>query len=252
MSVPKAVLIVDDEESMRETLGDILESRGYAVAKAATGEAAVELCSNNAYDAVLMDVRMPGLDGVEAFHRIRRHREGARVILMSAYTTDSLKDAALDGGAIAFLTKPLNIEAVVRLIGEVKETAILVVEDDTNEAELMSRVLKAQGYWVRAARTPPDALELAEQVRFDIIFIDMRLPAMNGLELYLAIRKITPSAVAIMVTGGEQEFEDLAREAVRRTAYTLIRKPLDMDEIIVLLERITGQQMSNALRKPPL
>ena len=121
------VLVVDDETNMRRTLADILRNEGYEVATAATGEEAVQRCSEADYDIVLMDVRMPGMDGVEAFRRIRRHQEGVRVILMSAYSMEDLKHAALDEGAIAFLTKPLDLDQAVRLISEVKDTAILVV-----------------------------------------------------------------------------------------------------------------------------
>ena len=90
-----------------------------------------------------------------------------------------------------------------------------------------------------------------EQIRFDLVFIDAKLPSMNGLELYLAIKKITPTSVAIIITGRDKEFEEIAREAVRRAAYTIVRKPLDIDHVLSLLQRITGQQASDYLRKPP-
>jgi len=245
------ILIVDDEKNMRKTLADILRDEAYQVATAGTGEKALELCSKQDFDVVLMDVRMPGMDGVEAFRRIRRHREGVRVLLMSGYDVNHLKEAALDEGAIAFLSKPLDVQKVIQLIGEVKETAILVVADDARTADLLGTTLRQQRYRVTVTQSPHDALELVEQIRFDLIFLDVNLPAMNGLELYLAIKRITPSAVAIMITGMEEEFERLAREAVRRNAYTIVRKPLDLDKILGLLERITARHVSGDVRKPP-
>lgn len=245
------ILIVDDEVNMRRTLAAILGDEGYEVATAATGEEAVELCSREQFGIVLMDVRMPGIDGVEAFRQIRRHREGVRVILMSAFSVDHLKEAALDEGAIAFLPKPLDLEKVVHLVGEVKDTAILVVENDEGTADALSDNLKKQGYRVTVTESPHDALELVEQIRFDLVFVDVNLPAMNGLELYLAIKDITPSAIAIMITGMEEEFEALAQEAVRRNAYTIVRKPLNIEHVLALLQRLTGQRASGDLRKPP-
>ena len=247
----QSVLIVDDEANMRRTLADILRDEGYQVTTAGTGAEAVELCSKAKYDIVLMDVRMPGMDGVEAFRRIRRHQEGVRVILMSAYGLEDLKHAALDEGAIAFLSKPLDLERTVKLIGEVKDTAILVVEQDKRVSAPLQSKLKQQGYRVTVTESPHNALELVEQIRFDLIFLDVNLPAMNGLELYLAIKKITPRAVAIMITGMEEEFEAIAREAVRRNAYTIVRKPLEIDHILSLLKRIAGKRVSGDLRKPP-
>ncbi len=244
------VLIVDDEANMLKTLSDILRDDGYDVSTAATGEEAIELCLRERFDIVLMDVRMPGIDGVEAFRQIRRHQEGVRVILMSAYGLDELKRAALDEGAIAFLSKPLDVQQTVKLIDEVKDTAILVVEQDESISAPLQRALKEQGYRVTVTASPHDALELVEQIRFDLIFVDVNLPAMNGLELYLAIKKITPRAVAIMITGMEEEFERLAQEAVRRNAYTIVKKPLEVDHVLGLLGRISGRRASGDMRKP--
>jgi len=244
------ILIVDDEKNMRITLTDILRDEGYEVDAAGSGEEAVQLCSKHRYGIVLLDVRMPGIDGVETFRRIRRNQEGVRVIMMSAYSLDDLKEAALDDGAIAFLSKPLDLDQVVKLVGEVNDTAILVVENEESVASILEQELKKQGYRVTLTRTPHDALELAEQIRFDLIFIDAELPMMNGLELYLAIKKCTPSAVAIMISAEEEEFESIAREAVRRTAYTIIKKPLDLDHVLAMLERISRQRVSDHLRKP--
>lgn len=246
------ILIVDDEKNMRTTLADILGEEGHDVSIAGTGEEAIALCSQDGgFDAVLLDVRMPGIDGVEAFRRIRRHQPGLRVIMMSAYTVDDLKRAALDEGAIAFLPKPLDVPLVLRLIQETPDTAILVVENDEALAARIRDAVKAQGYHVTVARSPHDALELIEQIRFDVVLIDVTLPSMTGLDLYLAIKRITPSAVAIMISGHEEEFLRIAREAVQQTAYTFLTKPLNLDHLVGLLGRIGGQQVSGAIRKPP-
>jgi len=170
---------------------------------------------------------------------------------MSAYSVDDLKTIALDEGAIAFLSKPLDLQKVINLIGGVKDTAILV-GDDEHSAGLLSTGLKKQRYRVTIARSPHDALELVEQIRFDLIFLDARLPSMSGLEVYLAVKKITPTAVAIMISDMEKEFVEIASKAVRRNAYTIIRKPLDIDHILDLLHRITRKRVSGDERKPPL
>lgn len=112
------VLVVDDERNMRRTLRDILEDRGFEVSTADCGERAVELCRKSRYQAVLMDVRMPGIDGVEAMRRIRRFDGDVQFVFMSAYTLEHLEDQALREGAVAFLRKPLDAEKIIRLIRE--------------------------------------------------------------------------------------------------------------------------------------
>ena len=130
MPTPRMSLVVDDEKNMRRTFAAILEREGYEVIQAATGEQAIELCSTHAFDVVLMDVRMPGIDGVEAFRRIREQQGNAKVILMSAYDVQELKRVALEEGAIAFLSKPLDVPQTIRLIGEVHDTTVLVVDSE--------------------------------------------------------------------------------------------------------------------------
>jgi len=246
----KRVLIVDDEKSMRVTLAAILRDEGYQVTTAATGEEALELCSKEHFGVMLMDVRMPGIDGVEAFRRIRRHQEGVRVILMSAYGTDALRNAALDEGAIAFLPKPLDLELIVNLIREAHDTAILVVADEAVTADVLKSGLQEHGYRTTVAGTPSAALKLIEQIRFDLIFVDVDLPAMNGLDLYLAIKRITPRTLAIMITGTEKQDQALAQEAVRCNAFTILKKPLEIEQVLGLLQRTWGRRASGDVRKP--
>ena len=245
------ILVVDDEKNMRITLADILIGESYVVETAASGEEAVALCESQEFDIVLMDVRMPGIDGIEAFRLIRRHCIGVKVIMMSAYSIEDLKKQALDDGAIAFLPKPLDVEKVIKLVKEIKDTGILVVTDE-NTSKSLHDSLREEGYRVTATSSAHDALELVEQIRFDLIFIDIELHVMNGLDLYLAIKKITPKSIAIMISGGEDEFEKIAREAVRQTAYTFIRKPLDIDYILEMMKTLSSQRVSNHIQKPHL
>ena len=246
-----SVLVVDDELNMRRTLAEILRDEGYEVTTAASGEEALELCTRRPPDIVLLDVRMPGIDGVEVLRRIRSRREATRFILMSAFSVDELRHAAPEEGAVAILPKPLDLNQVLKLMAGIQDSAVLVAGSDPSTADALDRGLRERGYRVTVAPSPRGALELIEQIRFDLAFIDVQQPANSGLDLYLALREAAPRIVAIMVTGDEHGGEELAREAIRRTAYALVRKPLDMAEIESLLNRISGQRASRSLRKPP-
>ncbi len=155
-----SVLLVDDEPNMLATLSAILTREGFDVTTAGDGGRAVELCLQKEFDVVLMDVRMPHMDGIEAFRRIRRHREGARIVLMSAYSEAELKQAALNDGAIAFIDKPLDVDCVIRLIMESAETAILVVGDDTVAIQAITDSLHQQHHLhVTTVSSPHAALD---------------------------------------------------------------------------------------------
>jgi len=117
MSRP-SILVVDDEVNMRETLADILHAEGFDVRTAATGEKAVKICKSRLFDAVLMDVRMPGIDGIEASRRIRRIQGDVQVIIMSAYSVDHLVQSTPAEGIVAFLRKPLDAAELLSLLSE--------------------------------------------------------------------------------------------------------------------------------------
>lgn len=244
------ILIADDEPNMRLTLAAILRAEGYRVDLAENGLSAVEKSQQNVYDVILMDVRMPGLDGVAAFRQMRMQQCTARVILMSAYGMDDLKQMALDEGVIAFLDKPLDIDKVIRLIQEAYEVAILIVAADITVAPLLQQNLDPEHYRITVVDSADAGLNLLAQIHFDIVFIDVHLPVMNGLEFYLALRKVTPTAIAIMIATMEAEAQALARAAVHQTAYTFIHKPINLDDLLDLLATLHRQQSSAAVRKP--
>jgi len=245
-----AVLVVDDERNMRSTLAEILEAEGYDVETADSGEQAVERCDERTFDVVLMDVRMPGINGVEAFRRIREHNASARVVLMSAFTVDDLRRVALEEGAAALLPKPLDIDTVIRLIDHDQDTTVLVVGDDNEADDAIGSTLQRQGCRVHRCSNVLQALELGGQIHFDVVFIEAQLPSMSGLEFYTMFRKVTPSVIAVMVSDGSLEDDALADEAVRNSAYTIVHKPVDVDALIGLLHRISSQRTSDDVHKP--
>ncbi|MBM4435058.1 MAG: response regulator [Chloroflexi bacterium] len=114
-----SILIVDDDEGMTETLADIFAARRYDVATAVNGESAVARVSDDRFDVVLMDVKMPGIDGVDALLAMKRRTPDLKVIMMTAFTQDDRVARALDAKAVAVLPKPLDLECVLRLVGRV-------------------------------------------------------------------------------------------------------------------------------------
>ena len=111
------ILVVDDEKNMRTTLAAILRRVGYTVTVAGNGEEAVEICMRRPFDLVVMDARMPGIDGIEAVRRIRRRQIQIKVILMSAYSINATDHSSLGEGVIPFFSKPLDIPGLLRNVG---------------------------------------------------------------------------------------------------------------------------------------
>ncbi len=108
------ILVIDDDEALRESLELILSAEGYEVLTADRGETALEVIESSTVDAVLCDLRMPGLDGFDLLPQITRQLPGAPIILMSAHGTDDLAIEAIQRGAYDYLAKPFQ-PAEVRL-----------------------------------------------------------------------------------------------------------------------------------------
>ena len=106
-------LIVDDESLIRMDLRDIIESCGHeVVAEGTNGVEALELCKKHKPDIILMDVKMPELDGIEAARQIGFHHE-APVVLLTSYSQQDLIDKARDSGVYGYLIKPVREEQLV-------------------------------------------------------------------------------------------------------------------------------------------
>lgn len=112
----RSVLVVDDDAGTVETLADILRAKGYQVAAAHSGEAAVAMDHWAQYDAVLMDIRMPGLSGVDVLKIIKASAPRTNVIMMTAFTRHELVEEARRASALAVVPKPLEIDRVLALL----------------------------------------------------------------------------------------------------------------------------------------
>ena len=116
MTEPQRVLVVDDSVSICKTMSLILRRQGFDVACATDGPSAVEMVKERPYGVVLLDIRLPGMDGVKVNKSIKSLRPGARVAMMTAYAMEDKVREALDGGAEKVFYKPLDIDAVLQYI----------------------------------------------------------------------------------------------------------------------------------------
>jgi two-component system response regulator HydG len=241
-----SILIVDDNLSQCKTMSLILRHKGYAVATANDGPEAIQRVQESPFDIIFMDIKMPLMNGVETYRRIKEIRPEAVVMMMTAYAVEDLIQQALEEGAYGVVYKPLDIERLIAIIEEARQrrdgALVLVVDDDPGTCITLRNILTKKGYEVGIAPSGEEAIALARQKAYDILFIDMRLPVLNGLETYLAIRAINPQAVAIMMTAYRQEVAGLVEEALRNSAYSCFYKPLDIEELLRLVEEIVKRK----------
>lgn len=238
------VLVVDDDENMRRTLSEILEEDGYSSRCVATGEEAVELCRSHTFRLVLMDMRMPGIDGLEAFRQIRQHCRRAQVVLMTAYSHTELERTALAAGFLAVLPKPLNLEAVSRVIAEVTSTTVLNISPATSPPAWRESALKA-GFRVSSSESLTEATELVRQISFDAIVLDAAAASEGLAAAVQSLRGETPDSWLIVV----QESPEVLMDGVRNN----LTKPLSTESLLDVLEEIhcARAQAPGALKGRP-
>ena len=235
------ILIVDDDKEFCAGMADILEAKGYEVESENSGTQAIAKVKEKSFDVVIMDIKMPTMNGVEAFKQIKKISPKTAVIMITAYSLENLIKEALKEGAFGVLRKPLDIDKLIEQIELSKERGmlILVTDDDSNTRETFKDVLEAKGYKVSTAATGEEAIEQSRERPSDILFMDMKLSALNGLETYLAIKEINPRVIAVIITGYYEETKDLVDKALEKGVYTFLQKPLDMDKVLGLIEEIS-------------
>jgi DNA-binding NtrC family response regulator len=112
------VLLVDDEVSFVEYLGKRLSTRGMEVSTVHSGEQAIEAIKLAEHDVVVLDVRMPGLDGVETLREIKQLRPGLQVIMLTGHASIESGVEGMKLGAFDYLVKPCDIEVLTKAITE--------------------------------------------------------------------------------------------------------------------------------------
>jgi len=123
------ILIVDDELIVRESLAQLLASKNFSVQAVETGEEALKLISENSFDMVLVDLKLPGIDGMEVLRNIKKQCPEAEVIIITAYASVDSAVQAMKEGAYDYVVKPFDPEEIVQLINKVVEHQTLKKEN---------------------------------------------------------------------------------------------------------------------------
>jgi len=138
------VLLVDDEKEFVETLAMRLETRGLKVDIAETGEMAVEKVQKRSYDAILLDLAMPGMDGIETLKCLRKLNPDSQVILLTGQATVKKATEAMRLGALDLLEKPVDIKVLVEKIEEAATNKMRLFEKRIGDE--MTDILGKKGW----------------------------------------------------------------------------------------------------------
>ena len=213
------VLVVDDNATSREILQDILESFSFEVFLAASGQEALEEIEmadkDQPFELVIMDWKMPGMDGIEASRHIKSHRKLSKIpaiVLVTAYGREGVMRQADDIGLDGFLLKPVNssvlFDAIMQALGKevqdvpragrkneqstealqaISGARVLLVEDNEINQQVAQEILQGAGLIVTVANNGREGVDAAMKNQYDVILMDIQMPVMDG---YTATREI--------------------------------------------------------------
>jgi two-component system response regulator CpxR len=117
------VLLVDDEKEFVETLSERLCTRGFNTSTALSGEEALSVFNDVPAEAVVLDLKMPGMDGLEVLRRIKSRHPDVEIIMLTGHGSDKERQTAMDLGAFAYFTKPQDIDVLAAAIRQALESA---------------------------------------------------------------------------------------------------------------------------------
>ena len=247
MSDNLRILVVDDDQRMAGTLADILKAKGYQAETAHSGAEALENVAGRPFDCVLSDIKMPEVNGVELYQAIKAMNPDLPVVLMTAYSSDSLVREGLEEGAVAALTKPLDIGMLLGFFSFLRrERSVVIVDDDADFCRTLGDILRGRDFGVTPITDPHQAMEGLE-ADGGVVLLDMKLNGIGGLDVLRTIREQYPRLPVILVTGYREEMAPAIEAALELNAYTCLYKPFEIEELLKILSQVRRSELGRVL-----
>ena len=236
----RRALVVDDDRSMVKTLADVLSLKGWQVTQAYSGKEAVEKSAAGDFDVVLMDVKMPEMDGVEAFKAMKARDPNVRVVLMTAYAAHELLMEAEREGVVRILSKPIDFSVLLPLLAaaRAKHTPVLLIDNDAQFLRTLAETLQLRGYDTVIAHDLDAAQRLLVERKPAAVLLHMHLGAESARDAVVAVREISPAVAVILYSGRQGGAEELEEALPADQVHAYFQKPFGIDDVAEVLDAI--------------
>jgi CheY-like chemotaxis protein len=244
------ILCIDDESEVLAILSEYFTEQGFAVRTAKNAHEAILEAKRWMPKAVIVDLVMPRLGGIETVERIRRLNPGIVVILISG-RPDALSNASEMGATVAgAFAKPLDLPQVLAVllaagvtpmkptVADVRDGGpkrVLVVDDEADIREVLAEYLKGKGLDVFQASTGHEALECVRGAHPDMVLLDIAMPGLSGIETLRQIRQIAADTCVVMVSANPDV--ETAQQSLALGAVDYVPKPVDfgyLDSVLAM------------------
>ncbi len=239
------ILIVDDDKNICATIVGVLRKEGHKVDVMPDGNKAIEAIAEKTYDIALIDIRMPGINGVETYRKLKEISPETIVMMMTAYALDDLKKDALREGVYGIIDKPFDMNQVIGMMSDISsKNYVLIVDDDVDYRKKIKESLSSQGFIAVSVENGDKALSVLERKVPDVIVLDYKLPDETGLQTMERIEELagnmeSPPEV-IMVTGYRNE--EIEKKAHELGIKKVMQKPFSIDELKKEIEKIVSKR----------
>lgn len=236
-----SILVVDDDVDTCRNLSDILTDLGFSVDVAHDGPAALEKVKQRPYDIALLDLKMPGMDGITLYREIRKVQASAVALVVTAFAGGGVKEQALSAGAWQVLPKPVDFPLLLSLLETaLDQPLVMIVDDDHDLCNTMWDLLREHGYRVGVAHDEAEAEARLSGQDFCVVLIDMKLPRGDGGSVLRLVCQANPHARTVVVTGWREEMDLLVRKAVAEGADAVCYKPFDVPRLLATLQQLSA------------
>jgi len=233
------ILVVDDDKDFAESIGELIESEGHQPVLAYNGAEALKIFKQNNVDFILIDFKIPGLNGIETLTEIRKFNLSVPVVIMTAYASTELTKDTIKHGAIEVLNKPFDINKLMNLLSSVKKLHnILLLDDDKDYADSLSVALLDEGYKTYVAYNTEQAINYISDNDIQLQILDIRINGETGIDLWLSMRKKHFDIPTIFISAYTKHFFDQINEISQISQIEIMEKPFAPHELINKIENI--------------
>ena len=246
------ICVVDDDRDVAEGLAEILQMVGHEVQTVFAGQDALQVLSQEDFDIAFINAELPDLTDLESFMEVRKIKPGMKTVMMTGYTIEQLLRQAVGSGSVNVLQKPVTMDEVVRALDGAKPKGIvLVAEDDPEIGDKIRDTLVLQEHRVKLAHTPEEALDIVGAGDCDILILDLLLPVIDALEVYLELEKLDHGLPTIVVSTYPDKQAgpiDVLRD---QTVTGILIKPFDPGRLLATLEKLHRKDTPAPVEEKP-
>lgn len=246
----RTILVIEDDPLNRKLVHALLTLGGYRVREAGTAEEGIALAREAAPDCIVMDIRLPGMDGMSATRVIKQDAalQGIPVIALTAFAMSGDEQKALAAGCDAYITKPIDSSRFMGTIGQLAQrkappgmagvARVLIVDDEPMVGRLLSAQLHEEGCQTAVASAGEEAIRMARESLPDLILLDVLMPGLDGYEVTRRLKNdpATSHIPVILITALSDVQDKL--KGLEVGADEFLSKPFSKAELIVRINNM--------------